>query len=515
MLSNIFITRDDYDDAKNFLIQYLRDSGFEGSLDDGTALHDLLIKAFSLFYILYKRESQKASAYLSLDHAKALRHVLGEDYDTAVDSILSNWFVKRKDGTQARGYIRFWFSKPISFLHFKDDNLIANIGTVKIAPTYEQVFTENDFQVYVNTVNNIAEYYVDVQCKSVENHPYTIPARSKVTTSVNSTSFLRATVEVDFSAGSSKEDSSEFISRTSQAITTRELITERAINTVLMDQVGNIYSIYCAGFGAKEQIRDIVEFETVKVHVGNKCDIYISGNLIKAYFFALVDFEGKIHFSTKETMHPVSFIDSIRPVRDNDLLDSTPFNYDKISEVAANSMSEETVVHLPSVEGGSLVRVDYYTIPAVREAHEFLYNPDNRVVSYDPMAKSKFLVKINFNITAYVENLTDEPKFKNSLITATKFYLQSLAKGHDSFKRSEYTAILHRSLNNLINVQVPLGVTYSFIDPATGTRKTGEVPNDFLLKNLSQPLSASKQVTDNTIMLFTTDASFNVTLIAK
>ena len=151
MSSNIYVTKEDYEASRNFLIQFLRDSGFEGSLEDGTALHDVVIKAFALMYTLFKRQTQKVSAYLSLEQAVQMKDYLGDDYHAAVDSILSNWFVQRKDGTKTTGSVRLWFTRPLEFLHVKEDQVLATIDGVRFRIAEEKGYTEADFAGVMNS----------------------------------------------------------------------------------------------------------------------------------------------------------------------------------------------------------------------------------------------------------------------------------------------------------------------------------------------------------------------------
>ena len=92
------IYQEDLIESSNLLVQYLQDAGFEGNLDDGTGLYDLLIKPTALLYALFSNKLNIAKSYFSLAHALRNREELGPEFDVVIDSILSNWFISRKDG---------------------------------------------------------------------------------------------------------------------------------------------------------------------------------------------------------------------------------------------------------------------------------------------------------------------------------------------------------------------------------------------------------------------------------
>ncbi len=137
------VSQDDIDYAQNYLTQYLRDAGYSGSLEDGTAIYDLVIKGMSLVYTLFKGDLEKVQAYLSLADAEDMADTLGDEYDTAVDSILSNWFVTRNGGSSATGPIRLYFSQPLEYLSFSTDTTVASISGYDFVPTTNQTNTES------------------------------------------------------------------------------------------------------------------------------------------------------------------------------------------------------------------------------------------------------------------------------------------------------------------------------------------------------------------------------------
>lgn len=298
-------------DATNFLVQYLKDSQFEGDIENGTALYDLLIKPMSVLYSLFKYDVDKAYGYLSLNKAQELKAVLGSEYDTAIDSILSNWFVTRGIGDTTSGVVRVYFSKPLTSLYI-DKTAVFTVNSVTLTPTTYKLYTSSDFTTFFNTVRNDNEYYLDIDVVSTISTSTRIIPGDSVVGYVNSLFYLRSEVLVAFSVGYDPETSDAFIARTKDAITTREMVSEKAIRTVLLDAFPTVTRLHIAGFGDAAQNRDIVTVNNANIHIGNKLDIYVQAALAKKTiqttahtttldFAKILSVSGNVPYTTTDT----------------------------------------------------------------------------------------------------------------------------------------------------------------------------------------------------------------------
>lgn len=280
-MPNITLSRERIENAANVIIQFLKDAGYSGSLEDGTGLNDIVVKPSSVIRELIAQIADRATAYQSLQKAYEMRETIGEEeFSSAVDCILSNWFVTRNEGKPSKGSVRLWFLKPLDFMHVKDGESMGSVGSAALVADGEQVFTQSSFSCIINTTENENEYYVDVSVRTVQFStiaPSDISGDS-VLLQYQDIYFLRTTIPGEFTPGVLVEGTDNFIRRTEWAITTRELITARAINTVLLDTFPDIIRLYVARHGSKEQLRDIIYYEGIKVHYGNKADIYIASS---------------------------------------------------------------------------------------------------------------------------------------------------------------------------------------------------------------------------------------------
>lgn len=509
MASNIYISKEDYEAAKNYLIQFLRDSGFTGSLEDGTALHDVVIKAFALMYTLYKRETQKVSAYLSLDKAQEMQDLIGSDYDEAVDSILSNWFVQRKDGTKTTGTIRLWFSKPLEFFNVNPGTQFAVADGVGFEASSPQVYTESNFAGVMNTVNNLTEYYIEVQVISINNTSSNPAAGSYVSAYPNNIYYLRSEIINDFTPGIDKESTEDFIRRSSKAITTRELITERAIITVLTDQFPTIYNVFVAGYGAPEQLRDIIDFNGVVAHVGNKADLYVCSEFSYAESSGVVDVNGNIKTADFGSGAIVTHIESVSIIQDS-VKTPTVFNYISCTETLYGSNHPDLIIGVPAASPGDNVVVRYLTCPVVTEAKDYVTNNENRVACYDPLVKCKYPVVTEFDLNVRAKLGADQATLTKGIKLAVNSYIKDITKNSTNYVESEMVAAIHAVSPAILAVTLPLTASYSVFDPKACAMLTGVLPSYLVAEDLNV---TSAQFTDNTMQLYTDDNLISVSYI--
>lgn len=295
-MANINISSNELEDAASYLIQYLRDKGFTGSTEVGTALYDVLITPDSILLKLISDMINRAKAYLSLEQAEALRSEIGEDeYNAAVDSILQNWFVTRKAGSKSTGTVRVYFSRSFPYFSLlKDGSSKFNINGVDYDVTRDYALAASNFTSVYNSDRNALEYYADFMVESLDN---SVATNGDIITNINSIYFLRSVLVGNIVSGTLTETSEAFIARTGQVITTRELISDNAIYTTLAEVFDGIREIYVAGFGDTEQLRDVVSFADMDIHVGNKSDIYLNVALNPTSEYCAVDSNGILDLS--------------------------------------------------------------------------------------------------------------------------------------------------------------------------------------------------------------------------
>lgn len=513
-MAGINILKSDVDFARNFLVQYLTDAGYEGSLEDGTALNDLLIKAFALMFTLFRFEADKSSAYMSVKRAKQLQVLLGNEYDAAIDALLSNWFVSRGSGAPTTGTLRLVFIQPPDYFALNAGTTVCTINNFPFTPSQDYVFTSSDFVAVANTSQNTVEYYVDILVQSTYNLTTAITAGTSSTAAISDIYFLRADVPAAFTSGAYKETSDEFIARTEKAITTRELITPRAIATVLPANYSDVKGLYVAGFGTQEQLRDTATYDSIVVHVGNKADIYVRSQLVKRTFTAPV-LNGGVLDLTGMGDH---IVDALGVASIPTVLVPTVTNYTytlaitpvvpMTAETSYGTVGVTPTITASAAPVGTPVTLTYLTHSVLPKVNAFVNSSAQRVSCYDPKVKSMFpiLVSMNFAITLSGGTLDSVSKAVKDIILK---YFASIPMGAPIIL-SEMIAAVHAAVPMVGGIKLPMTVTYKYRDPATLSYITGTIVDEFDFP----ALPGSFQLSWNTIQFYTDADLINISLPA-
>lgn len=494
-MPDLKVTRERLEDATNIIIQYLRDAGFTGSLEDGTGLNDIVIKPNALLRVLMGQLVDRATAYQSLQKARELRSEIGEDeYAEAVDAILSNWFVTRHGGKPSTGIIRLWFLQPPDFMQFKNGQRMGTIDGAAIVADSDQVFIPDSFATILNTTENQNEYYVDVAVRTMSNSTIapTDTGNSKIDYVYDDIYYLRATIPGEFLPGTLVESSDDFIRRTEQAITTRELITSRAINTVLLDNFSDIIRLYVARHGSGEQLRDIVHFEDVSVHVGNKADIYIASRPVRTQIKVQADEDGFIDVAQLPASSTIIAYLSARDADGHEL-------HMEISAIETHWCSHGYRPVSLRVNATGQILLEILSDTVVSHVHEFVYSDRQRVACYDPLVKHMFPLLLYPVVE--VELVDKKVDCAKSIKDAVLEYMDYAVANGLSWVASELVASVHVKVPNVGKIKLPLQCEGKIYDPLSCQTHIIDMGNAFNIDN-NYDLPHSRQITGNTVQFY-------------
>lgn len=513
-MANVTFSSSDLQEARNFLVQYLRDANYLGALNDGTAANDILVRGMSLLYQLFKYDVRRASAYLSLARAKELQSDLGTEYDTVVDAILSNWFVTRKQGDRAFGTLRLFFSKPIGFLEINQSQALALIEGEVFYPATDTVLTPTSFTSIVNAIEHVTEFYVDILVRAGAPSDVEVKAGAEALSYLTNIFFLRSEVPEDFFVGSTVETTDEFIARTRKVITTREMITDRAIHTVLLDAYLGIKNLFIAGYGDREQMRDVVRFDLIDVHVGNKADIYVKKDLEKNSLLLRVE-DGILRLAgdsdgvdsiEEPLLTQLPCIVSLVTAEDPDAEPNSEFVPVPVPYTLTGTSESDWACYgkLPEITPAGLNEGDYVTLTYLTDSvvdavHAFIYAEENRVVCYDPVVKTLFPVRLSGSLTLRVSVALGQTleEISASARAVVKNHINSIPPGK-TFILSDLIKEIHQKVPGLLHVVLPASVDYTLFDPLTLTDVSGTITDKFTLTE-----GISKQISWNTLQFYT------------
>ena len=518
--------------ASNFLTQYIRDAGYDVDLEPGTAAYDVLIKPYALLYNLFQQDLVRTKAYLSLDNAVSLKETLGSEFDTVVDSILSNWFITRKHGNKSVGTIRLITSEIPLMLSLTSDSVVGNINGISVHSIEDHTIVETAYHIQTNLVTHRPEYYVDIKVGTLEDASNIIKKGDIVTLELISLKGFKATVLDDFAEGSLKETSEAFIERTAQVINTREMISVRAIVTVLMDKFNDIRNIYIAGHGDFEQLRDIVDFEGISIHVGNKADIYINSILQRKTEVIQLVPDGSGGFLptvSLASIYPINIL-SVRPALNTSFADAyskdNSYNYTilGVDNCTFGSPQYPILLNIPDNEIQYLapgvindkVEISYLTNPVVPEVDKYIRGEFQRVTVYNPLVKSKYVVILTFDIS--IERIHDSKKmlmgtdneFINELTNSIVDVVNNDVDG--VFDTSKVFYVIHKTSTEVVRIRPNISIKYSIFNPDNFQVITGTIPDVFNADTLYS-IGVSNQCSENTIQFYTDNELINIRLV--
>lgn len=218
-------------------------------LREGTGLRDLVLRPTAYAFALLK----KANDYYFANNTLA---GVNDTTDTEIiDDLLSNWFMTRHTGSAAVISARLFFAarKSItipSSTYFSPDNKLNFFPSTTLT-----------FQSSALTLDSFSnEWYVDIELVAeASGTQYNIGEGSLLYFGNFDPYFLHAEINYLSQSASDAETNSEFISRSKNAISTRNLINTPSIISNLQNEFNNISRIQVVGMGDANMIRDQIK----------------------------------------------------------------------------------------------------------------------------------------------------------------------------------------------------------------------------------------------------------------
>lgn len=242
-------TQQDILEAELLAQQILQAQFPDLDLREGTGLRDLVLRPSAMMLAIVR---------LGLDYYFTQNTIKGVNDSTptdVVDAILSNWFINRNQGTYAVISARLYFARQMTVslttdIWFSPDN--TNLFYVQTATTYPSgSLTYDSFQ---------NEYYIDVNLvAAAQGTNYNISSGSLLYFSNFNPYFLHAEINYLVDSSIPTETNSQFISRTGNAISTRNLINVPSIISNLQSNFNYLNQIVPKGMGDPEMIRDQIQ----------------------------------------------------------------------------------------------------------------------------------------------------------------------------------------------------------------------------------------------------------------
>jgi hypothetical protein len=282
-MADIVITEEDRASAEAILAEFIKEKMGEVDLTRGTSLRDLLVTGMSLVAAYFRSEADNVKALQSIRTAEGLADSV--DRDEAVDNLLSNLFISRKSGRESRGVISITFTQPTSITISPEDKFSKGGLAYKSDSTSVLTYTSDDMTAVYDANGDVSYYMVSFNAISegtgVE---YDAEPGLFSGTTLNNPFISQVENFYRFIGGRSTETTDELLERAPSALTVRDLVTDRAIKTVLLDTFASLDKVTVIGYGDAEMHRDRVTTlgTPLNFHLGGHIDIYVSSGISEA-----------------------------------------------------------------------------------------------------------------------------------------------------------------------------------------------------------------------------------------
>lgn len=290
VLPGIQPTANEILEAELFAQQILQAQYPDLDLREGTAIRDLVLRpTATLMAILNKGTAY----YFAQNTIKGISDTSPTDF---LDGVMSNWFMTRKQGTNAVISARLFFARQKS-VSISTNTFFSTDNSLKFYPSssVSMSSTALTFDAYSN------EYYIDLNLVAEQSGAsYNISSGSLLYFSNFDPYFLRAEINYLSQAADDTETNTQFITRAGTAISTRNLINAPSIVSNLEATFSTVTDISSIGFGDPEMIRDLVSVlvpgmvSPVLLHTGGMVDVYCNVPLSSTIVQLTADTSGNL-----------------------------------------------------------------------------------------------------------------------------------------------------------------------------------------------------------------------------
>lgn len=264
-------------DADAFLTAYLTEKIPDADFSKGSVIRDFVVTAIAYIFAFLEKERKTTRDQQSL--LALSTQTDSESIRDAVDALLSNWFISRKTGQTAR---------LTAVLHFSTASDVTLSPTTRFFRTTDLVYVPDTTTGYVlpaasltpvfDTNNVVTEYVVTVNLVAQKvGTAYNVPAGKFLSADLFNPFFTYAENQSAVQDGKDIESTTEILVRAPTAITIRNLVNARSIDTVLRETFAGLNRVLSIGFGDPEMLRDFSSeaVTRLRMHLGGYTDIYV------------------------------------------------------------------------------------------------------------------------------------------------------------------------------------------------------------------------------------------------
>jgi hypothetical protein len=264
-------------DADAFLTAFLVEKIPDADFSQGSVIRDFVVTAVAYIFAYLEQERKATRDQQSLLALSTKTD--DESIQDAVNALLSNWFINRKTGQTAR---------LSATLHFSSASDVTLAPTTRFFRTTDLVYVPDTTTGYVipassltptfNTNNVVIEYTVNINLVAQKvGTSYNVPSGKFIGADLFNPFFTFAENQSAIQGGKDIESTADLLLRAPTAISVRNLVNARSIDTVLREGFAGISRVLPIGFGDPEMLRDFSSESVtrLRMHVGGFTDIYV------------------------------------------------------------------------------------------------------------------------------------------------------------------------------------------------------------------------------------------------
>ena len=232
--------------VEDFIVAKLKENFPNFDLRETTAFRDMLIKPMVLLIQPLRDQTNIIKRNLSLDNFPLM---LEDEFD----ALVSNVFVTRRSGDLAKGSIRVFFEAPRDVIITSDVTFLTEDGVAFVAEeavviTSEEMRQNVEGLFFFVDVPVIADT-AGISGSVAENTVVFAEGAPDGVVQVNNPNAL--------TGGIDPETNTQLFARAQTSITVRDLVTEKSILAVVLEQFNSVREAIVIGFDDAEMLRDI------------------------------------------------------------------------------------------------------------------------------------------------------------------------------------------------------------------------------------------------------------------
>lgn len=467
VLDGLQVSDDDIKEAEIFAVNYLQPLYPNLDLREGTALRDTAIRASATLIALLKKG---LTYYFTIN---SLSNATDSTPEETIDSVLSNFFLARKEGSNSIVRTRLYFTirKDVTV---SSSSFFSTNNTEFFYPLETSSFSSTDL-LYDSSKEL---YYCDVDMGSQEpGDSFNIDTGEFLYFSIFDPYFVGGDILYLKQRSIPRESNTSFVERAGSAVSTRNLINSPSIDSRIQEEFNTFTNITSVGMGEDEMVRDLVTIragtplQSIPIHIGGHVDVYVRSliEVVEEEFTVTLADEGIVLEGDYAGVFGIEAVSM--ELTNSTVIDSSAFdtfvsveNYNLLGEpteprfdlgLSAKQVTNVRVAEIggsfnPAWDGASLT-LKMKKVTGLSSLQSFFDDSLSRVLCANLLARSYEIISLDVNIATHTANAVT-PSVAYDYV---KSYVDSISAG-EAFVVSEMLEVLSRDAN-IPNIVVPNG----------------------------------------------------------